>query len=271
MLGAIVGDIVGSLYEYKDVPPADFELIEPRSDWTDDTLMTLAVADGLMDLLDGGATEPDDMSDVVLTERIRRFAMDYDLPRGGYGSRFTRWLLSRDPHPYGSYGNGSAMRVSSVGWLFDTLEETERWAAGTARITHDHPAGIAGAQAIAASILLARQGASRQEIRDYVSERFYDMVSGTLADAKVTYAPTTSCQGTVPFAILAYLDATSFKETLRYAVGLGGDTDTLAAMAGSIAEVEFGVPDYLRQAALERLEPELREVLDRFWERIKTI
>jgi ADP-ribosylglycohydrolase len=264
MLGAIVGDIVGSPFEFdQGAKSTEFELFSDESNFTDDTLMTLAVAQALMD-----AAGDEAVADVALVWRMREFAAYYNLPKGGFGGRFSVWLCSPDPQPYGSYGNGSAMRVSSVGWLFDTLEETEHWAEVTARVTHNHPEGIKGAQATAAAIFLARtQGPSAEakaDLKEYIQRRFGYDLSRTLDEIRPSYHHVESCQQSVPEAITAYLESDGFENALRLVVSLGGDTDTTGAITGSIAEAAYGIPDAIRAEALERLPPDLRSVLDHF-------
>jgi ADP-ribosylglycohydrolase len=264
MLGAVVGDIVGSPFEFdRGLKTCEFELFSEESDFTDDTLMTLAVAQALMD-----AAGDDAAADAALVWRMREFAADYNLPKGGFGGRFSVWLRSPDPHPYGSYGNGSAMRVSAVGWLFDTLEETEHWAEVTARVTHNHPEGIKGAQATATAIFWARtQGASAEAkagLKEYVQQRFGYDLSRTLDEIRPGYRHVESCQESVPEAITAYLESSGFEDALRLVVSLGGDTDTTGAITGSIAEAAYGIPEPIRAEALKRLPDDLREVLDRF-------
>jgi len=266
MLGAIIGDIVGSPYEFDcGGKTTDFPLFSCGSNYTDDTLMTLAVGDAVMDA-DGDETHADEL----LVASMRHFARCYPLPKGGFGGRFSDWLRNPAPVPYGSYGNGSAMRVSSVGWLFDTLDETEHWAEITARVTHNHPEGIKGAQATAAMIFLARtQGAddaAKASHRAYVERRFGYDLSRTLDDIRPSYHHVESCQETVPQAITAYLESDDFETAIRLAVSLGGDADTLTAITGSIAEGAYPIPASIEDQALSRLDDRLRAVLDRFWD-----
>lgn len=268
MLGAIIGDIVGSPFEFDrhaDLQTTNFPLFGPESNYTDDTLMTLAVAEALLD-----AAGDEAVADRLLVDTMRRFAGAYPLPKGGFGGGFARWLASPDPRPYGSWGNGSAMRVSAAGWLFDTLAAVEHWAEVTARVTHNHPEGIKGAQATAACVFLARTGASQDDIRAYVTERFGYDLTRTLDDIRPTYHHVESCQETVPEAITAYLESTGFEHALRQAVSLGGDADTLTDITGAIAEAAYGIPDWIRASALALLPDDLRVVLDRFWDAIGT-
>ena len=220
MYGAILGDMIGSPYEFGcSMKSKDFPLFIPGSRFTDDTVMTVAVAEALMDTLGKGEEE----ILRALTESMRRWGRRY--PDAGYGGRFIQWLSAPDPKPYHSWGNGSAMRVSSAGWLFDTLEETRRAAARTARVTHDHPEGIKGAEAAASAVFLARTGAGKGEIRDYIARQFGYDLSRTCDEIRPGYKFDVSCQGTVPEAVIAFLEAESFEDNLRTAVSLGGDCE----------------------------------------------
>lgn len=268
MLGAIVGDIVGSPYEFSlSPPPVDgFDLFDHDANWTDDTLMTLAVCQAVLAANGDTAKAPQ-----MISEAMRSFARLYRLARGGYGGQFVKWLGAKNPEPYNSFGNGSAMRVSSVGWLFPTLEETEQWASITAAVTHNHPEGIKGAQATAAAIFLARIGRTKKEIAAYIEQRFRYDLSPTKNDEPAPYIFGTSmtCQVTMPEALKCFLQADDFEQCLRLAVAMGGDTDTRAAIAGSIAEPFFGIPADLRNEAEKRLvEPRHREIVAEFLHRV---
>ncbi|MDR1078899.1 MAG: ADP-ribosylglycohydrolase family protein [Propionibacteriaceae bacterium] len=261
MLGAIIGDIVGSPYEFDDtaIKTTDFEFFSDQSSWTDDTVMTVAVAEALL-----RRPACDDEAKAALVESMRRWGRGTPLPAGGYGARFYRWLHGDDQTPYGSYGNGSAMRVSAAGWLYPTLEETEHWAELTAAVTHNHPEGIKGARATAAAIFLARTGHNKAEIGLYVAARFGYDLSRPLDQIRPTYHHLESCQETVPEAITAFLESNSFENAIRLAVSLGGDSDTLAAIAGSVAEAFYGIPPELQVQAKARLSPPLLAVLTDF-------
>ena len=263
MLGAIIGDMVGSPYEFDQRRPevtTHFELFGPDSQYTDDTVMTLAVGQALMDA--GG---DESVADALLADTMRAFAARYPLPKGGYGGRFTRWLFDPAAGPYGSWGNGSAMRVSSVGWLYDSLDAVEHWAEISARVTHNHPEGIKGAQAAAGCIYLARTGVGKAEIREYVTGRIGYDLSRTLDEIRPTYHHMESCQDTVPEAITAFLESSDFEDAIRKAVSLGGDADTLTDITGAIAEAAYGIPESIRDKALQRLPADLKGVLARFW------
>lgn len=248
MIGAIAGDIIGSVYEFDNIKTTDFPLFTSESDYTDDTIMTVAVADWL---LNGGD----------LTRVMQGYGRKYPCPMGGYGGRFSGWLREKDPQPYNSWGNGSAMRVSAVGWKFDSLEETLDVARETALVSHNHPEGIKGAQATAAAIYLARTGKNKQEIKQYIETTFSYDLNRTCDEIRPTYHFNESCQGTVPEAIIAFLDSTDFENAIRLAVSLGGDSDTLACITGGIAEAFYGVPDTIREEVVKRLPKEFNRLL----------
>ncbi len=246
MLGAIIGDTVGSVYEFHNIKTTDFPLFERRSNYTDDSIMTMAVADWLL-------TDPQHGMD-TLEASFLAFAKKYPCPMGGYGGGFQRWLFHPEQlasydengnhalsqrHPYNSFGNGAAMRCSANGWMFDTLEETERVAGLSAAITHNHPEGIKGAQATAAAIFMARNGKSKEEIKAHITTRFGYDLDRTCDDIRPVYDWDSSCQGTVPEAMVAFLDSTDFESAIRLAVSLGGDSDTLACITGGIAEAYY--------------------------------
>ena len=259
MLGAILGDIVGSPYEFdcNNYKHKDFPLLSARSRFTDDTVMTIAVAQGL---LAGQGNQGRTFAEV--RETMGLWGEAY--PHAGYGGMFRRWLHSEHPHPYGSFGNGSAMRVSAAGWLFDTLEETLEMAKVTAEVTHNHPEGIKGAQATAAAIFLARTGSSKQKIRRYTEKPFGYDLSRTCDAIRPGYRHVETCQQTVPEAITAFLESTGFEDALRNAVSLGGDSDTLACITGGIAEASYGMPQELRDETLKRLPEDIREAYELF-------
>ena len=263
MYGAILGDIIGSPYEFDmGDKTKDFPLFSARSQFTDDTVMTVAVAEAL---LDSRAEEDDEVIRRRIVERMQHWGRRY--PNGGYGARFVWWLRSSDPQPYNSWGNGSAMRVSAAGWLYDDLATVLRMAKLSAEVTHDHPEGIKGAQATAAAIFLARTGSTKTEIKQYITETFGYDLSRTCDEIRPGYRYVESCQETVPEAITAFLEGENFEGVIRTAVSLGGDCDTLTAIAGSIAEAFYGVPAELKQECCCRLTEDLRSVLDRFNQR----
>ncbi len=261
MYGAIIGDIVGSPYEFDayNIKTKDFPLFSVESSFTDDTVMTLAVAKAFME---AGPYSRD--RDILDSLRTHMRLLGWTYPDAGYGSRFGMWLFLEGATPYNSFGNGSAMRVSSVGWMYDTMVDTRRAARLSAEITHNHPEGIKGAEATASAIFLARTGHSKQEIKDYITTEFSYDLSRTCDEIRPTYHHVESCQQTVPEAITAFLEGESFEDVLRTAVSLGGDSDTLTAIAGSIAEAYYGVDEALKQEALRRLPDDLRNILLRF-------
>lgn len=262
MYGAILGDIIGSPYEFDQGNKSkDFPLFSPRSTYTDDSVMTLAVAEAFLECPPKAEEEEIRQK---LTDTLRQYGQLY--PRVGYGLGFRYWLVRPDPQPYGSYGNGSAMRVSSAGWLFDDLETVRHMARLSAEITHNHPEGIKGAEATASAIYLARTGSTKEEIRDYIELNFDYDLSRTCDEIRPTYRHVESCQETVPEAITAFLEGESFEDVIRTAVSLGGDCDTLTCIAGSIAEGFYGVPEELKRQCRERLPEALLAVLERFEE-----
>lgn len=257
MLGAIIGDIVGSPYEFtgRSIKTTDFPLFSTRSRFTDDTVMTCAVAQALLEKPGTEQEERDHLMDAM-------HSLGREFPKAGYGQRFVLWVYGRKRQPLGSFGNGSAMRVSAVGWMYDTLAEVEHHAAISAAVSHNHPEGIKGAQSVAGSIFLARNGASQQDIRQYVTGRYDYDLTRTLDEIRPGYYHIETCQQSVPEAITAFLESTSYEDAIRKAVSLGGDSDTQAAIAGSIAQAFYGViaEDVIREAVV-RLHPTLRNVV----------
>lgn len=260
MYGAILGDIIGSPYEFdRGSKTKDFPLFSDDSKFTDDTVMTIAVADAFLPV------QPEMEEDAIrqrVVMKMQKFGRLY--PYAGYGGRFRRWLRDRHPHPYNSWGNGSAMRVSSVAWLYSDLETVRRMARLSAEVTHNHPEGIKGAEATAAAIYLARTGSTKAEIKAYIEETFGYDLSRTCDEIRPGYRHVESCQETVPEAITAFLEGQSFEDVIRTAVSLGGDCDTLTCIAGSIAEGYYGVPEELKQECIRRLPEDLVEVLKYF-------
>lgn len=258
MYGAILGDIIGSPYEFDRSPKTkEFPLFIESSIFTDDSVMTIAVADAMMKTIFSDSKEY--VANLIFS--MQKWGRLY--PNAGYGGNFFDWIYTRYPQPYNSWGNGSAMRVSSVGWLFDTLEETQSAAEKSAAVTHNHPEGIKGAVAVATVIWQARNGWSKDAIRKYVQKEFYPL-DKTCDEIRPGYHFDVSCQGTVPQAITAFLEGNSFEDVIRTAVSLGGDCDTLTCIAGGMAEAFYGVPEELKQACRDRLPPDMLEVLDRF-------
>lgn len=265
MYGAILGDIIGSPYEFNanNCKSKDFPLFSEQSSFTDDTVMTLAVAEAF---LEAGP----DAEDTAITAALLRVMPEIGrrYPDCGYGGRFAHWVMSDRPQPYRSYGNGSAMRVSSVAWLYDTMESVRRAARLSAMVSHDHPEGIKGAESVASAIFLARTGAEKGEIRRYVTDEFGYDLSRTCDTIRPSYRMDETCQGSVPEAITAFLEGGGFEDVVRTAVSLGGDSDTIACIAGAIAEGFYGVPEALKQECRKRLAPDLLAILDRFQSKI---
>lgn len=272
MLGAIFGDIVGSVYEFDNIKTTHFELIIRRSTYTDDSILTIAVANWLMVGV---------LSEQHLVQTLKQYVRNYPSPEGGYGARFNTWANSLDTAPYNSWGNGSAMRVAAVGWFFDSLEETERVAELTASVTHNHPEGIKGAKAVAAAIFMARNLATKEEIKNYIEQAFSYDLSRSCDEIRPHYSFDESCQGTVPEAFIAFLESVDFESAIRLAISLGGDSDTLACITGGIAEAYYGmrfnVPESLhsqydcidfRKIALGKLPTALSDVVTEFYDRI---
>ena len=259
MKGAILGDMIGAPYEFDMGDKSkDFPLFSKGTEFTDDTVMTIAVAESLLDTLGSS----DEIIIEALVQSMQKWGRKY--PNAGYGCMFSQWLITPDPQPYGSYGNGSAMRVSSAGWLFDDIETTRHIAALTAMVTHNHSEGIKGAQATASAIFLARTGSSKAEIKSYIEKEFGYDLSRTCDEIRPTYHHVETCQETVPEAITAFLEGKDFEDVIRTAVSLGGDCDTLTCIAGGMAEAYYGVPDELSEECKNRLTADLLGVLERF-------
>ena len=246
MLGAIAGDIIGSVHEHLGTKTKEFELFVESSRFTDDSVLSIAVGYALLTKRDYG-------------DVLRNFGRRY--PKAGYGAMFQTWLYDKDPEPYGSFGNGSAMRVAPVAWAFADLETVKEEAKKSAAVTHDHPEGIRGAQAIAGAIFLARTGSSKEDIQQFVESEFAYDCGQSVDELRPSFDFDVTCQGTVPAAVRAFLDAQDFEDTVRNAISLGGDADTLASIAGAIAEPFYGgVPAGIRQEAFSRLDRLLRNV-----------
>lgn len=249
MLGAICGDIVGSVYEHENLKSKDFPLFQKACAFTDDTVLSCAVADSLI-------------HDRSFEANIKRFYRWY--PKAGYGFMFSKWAKSDNEPAYNSYGNGSAMRVSPVAWVYDTLDEVLQAAERTAEVTHNHPEGIKGAKVVAGAAFLARSGASKQDIENLARGFEYDM-DRRLDDIRPDYHFKATCQESVPEAVIAFLESNSFEDAIRNAVSIGGDSDTIACMTGSIAEPFFGgVPTSIRDQTLSFLDERLHGVFSLF-------
>lgn len=252
MLGAIAGDIIGSVYEFNNIKTADFPLFGKRSRFTDDTVLTVALADSIL----YGAPYVD-----KIIEYYRLY------PERGYGGRFIRWAESGSREPYNSFGNGSAMRVSPAGWAYDTLQMVLNEAGRSAAVTHNHPEGVKGAQSVASAVFLARKGSSKKEIKDFITKTFGYNLTSTLDQIRPVYRFDETCQGSVPQAIIAFLESDDYEDAIRKAVSIGGDSDTIACMTGGIAEAFYGpVPDAIAKQALSLLDDRLRNIVLKFRE-----
>lgn len=252
MLGAITGDIIGSVYEFNNIKTTDFPLFSGKSFFTDDTILTVALADSIL-------------SGIPYVTKIKEFYNFYPGSSYGYGGRFRQWAASDDTGPYNSFGNGSAMRVSPVGWAYNSLDTVLSEAGRSAIVTHNHPEGIKGAQSVASAIFLARTGSSKDEIKEYIENTFSYNLSNRLDDIRPIYRFDETCQGSVPQAIIAFLESDGYEDTIRKAVSIGGDSDTIACIAGGIAEAFYGgVPGEIADRALSILDHRLRDVVLRF-------
>lgn len=256
MIGAIVGDIVGSIYEFDNIKTKDFELFTKRCEFTDDTVLTVAVAEALMKC----SPFDDAQFKETLIDMFHKYGDMY--PDVGYGGNYLYWVEHKNREPYNSCGNGSAMRVSPVGWYAKDLKECEKIAKLSAEITHNHPDGIAGAQAVAGAVFLARRGASKHEIGRYIGK--YYKLSQTLDEIRPTYEYEIVNAKTVPQAFTCFYEAKDFEDTIRNAISIGGDSDTVAAIAGSIAEAYFGIPEDIKHTALSYLDDYLLDRVEEF-------
>lgn len=260
MTGAIIGDVVGSRFEFDNYKSKDFEMFHTECDFTDDSVMTLAIAKAL--------TQHKSITDyeafkTELVEVIHEVGRRY--PQCGYGGRFLLWMMRNMTEPYNSYGNGSAMRVSPVGWFAKSLSECEKLAQATAEVTHNHPEGIKGAVSVAGAIYLARTGHTMDEIKEY-AQKFYT-IDFTLDEIREDYDFYEICQKSVPQAFEAFFESTSFEDAIRNAISIGGDSDTIAAIAGSIAEAYYGVNEDMKETALSYLDDYLLEIAENFIEK----
>ena len=258
MLGAIVGDVVGSRFELASLQSKEFSFFAPSCHISDDTILTLAVCQAFLDCRG-------DYSQLSLraASQLKAFALRY--PRAGYGSKFLVWMLTDVSRPYGSFGNGSAMRVSPCAMVARSLEEVKKFAYAVTAVTHNHPEGLKGAEAVAVAAFLAKEKWSKAEIRQYVQDHYYSM-DFSIDEVRPHYQFGNTCPRTVPYAIKAFLEADSFEDAIRAAISLGGDTDTLGAMAGSIAALYYGVPEVIAQRTKTYLDPYLSGVLRQFEE-----
>ncbi|MBI6115979.1 ADP-ribosylglycohydrolase family protein [Salegentibacter maritimus] len=250
MIGSIIGDIVGSVFEHRNIKITDFKLFNFGARFTDDTVLTVAIADAIL-------------NEIPYEIALRRWGQNY--PGKGYGNKFDNWLYAEDPQPYNSWGNGSAMRVSPVGFAFNSLEKVLEEAKKTAEVTHDHPEGIKGAQAVAAAIFLARTGSSKAEIKAYIEDEFNYDLSRTVEEIRPGYKFDISCQGSVPGAIICFLESEDYESCIRLSISIGGDSDTIACIAGGIAQAyyKFIAPELI-DTAIIKLTDEMIGILEEF-------
>jgi ADP-ribosylglycohydrolase len=253
MIGAIAGDVIGSVFEHYAIKSTQFDLFSPYSRFTDDTVLTVAIANAIMREIDYATS-------------LRTFGTKY--PDAGYGASFFRWIFSSDMKPYNSWGNGSAMRVSPVGFAFTSKEDVLKEAQKSAQVTHNHPEGIKGAQAVALAIFLARSGKNKAAIRDEISHRFGYHLDRRLDDIRPNYTFNVSCQGSVPESIIAFLEGENFEDTIRKGISLGGDSDTIACIAGGIAQAFYrDIPQEILSNVKKRLPESFLDIIDEFCER----
>lgn len=250
ILGAIIGDTIGSVFEWNNVKTTKFPLFSEKSDFTDDSVLTVATMDGILNKVD-------------YTRIYQRYGRKY--PNAGYGGFFTDWIYDEYPEPYGSYGNGSSMRVSPVGWCYNTIEEVLRESKRSASVTHNHKEGIKGAQATASAIFLARTGKTKEKIKQYIQQTFNYDLERTLDEIRPTYKFNETCQGSVPEAIIAFLESTDFESAIRLAISIGGDSDTIACITGGISEAFYqDIPEHIIENTLRVLPPEFIKVIEEF-------
>jgi ADP-ribosylglycohydrolase len=250
IIGAVAGDVIGSIYEWHNVKTVDFELFTRKSTFTDDSVLTFATMDCILNNND-------------YTKIYQKYGKDN--PHRGYGGSFQNWIYSDNPEPYNSWGNGSAMRVSPVGWAFNTIEEVLNQAKASAEVTHNHPEGIKGAQAVASAIFMARNNKTKDEIKKYISETFDYDLDRTIAGIRPDYQFDVSCQGSVPEGIIAFLESTDYENAVRLAISLGGDSDTIACITGGIAEAFYNnIPENIVQNVLKRIPDNLIKLLEKF-------
>lgn len=255
IIGAVIGDVIGSVFEWNNIKTTDFDLFNPNCDFTDDTVLTIAVADCILNKKDFANT-------------IWLYGRKYS--RRGYGGIFSNWLQEDHLKPYGSFGNGSAMRASPVGFAFNDIDIILEVAKQSAEVTHNHPEGIKGAQATASAIFLARKGKSKQEIKEYISQAFNYKLNFTLDEIRPTYKFDVTCQGSVPQAIIAFIESSDFENAIRLAISIGGDSDTIACITGGIASAYYNqIPTKIIDFVLNKLPSEFIEIMNKFDEKYK--
>jgi ADP-ribosylglycohydrolase len=250
IIGAIAGDIIGSVFEWDNIKTTDFDLFNPKSDFTDDSVLTLATMDAII-------------NDIDYTNAYQTFSREY--PGRGYGGHFKSWIYSDNPKAYNSWGNGSAMRVSPIGWCCNSIDEVLAEAQRSAEVTHNHPEGIKGAQATAIAVYMARKGCRKDEIKKYIIDTFGYNLDRRLDDIRPHYKFDVSCQGSVPEAIIAFLESVDFENAVRLAISIGGDSDTIACITGGIAEAFYqSIPDHITQNVLRILPKKLVDIIETF-------
>ena len=250
ILGAIVGDVIGSVYEWNNAKSIDFPLFKSETTFTDDSVLTIATMRAIL-------------YNEHYTKTYQEFGRNYS--NRGYGDRFIWWLMQSNPKPYDSWGNGSAMRVSPIGWFFDNIEDVLEQAKKSAEVSHNHPEGIKGAQAVAASVYLARKGKSKNGIKEYIAHNFSYDLDRTIDEIRPTYEFDVSCQGSVPEAIIAFLESTDFENAIRLAISIGGDSDTIACITGAIAEAYYKeIPNDIIEKVWELLPEEFTNIVEEF-------
>ena len=269
MLGAIIGDTVGSPFEFdqrKRLAQTQYPLFQFPAHFTDDTVMTVAIIEAILNCQDGGEA----LDEEKLAEYCKRSMIKWGrkYPLAGYGGRFGQWLWKKDPQPYQSYGNGSGMRVSPAGFLYDNLEDVLTAAKATALPSHDHPEGIKGAQAIAYMIWAAKNKKSREEMKSEVEKRFGYDLNFTLDEIRPTYHMDETCMGSVPQAIVAFLESESYEHCIRHAISIGGDADTIACMAGGIAEAYYGIPEEIKAEGMKQIPLEMNLIVEEAYLRV---
>ena len=258
MIGAIIGDIAGSRFEFNNFRHKDFKLLHKKCYFTDDSVMTIALAQAILDCK-GDYTGLREQAVTRMVEFGRRY------PDAGYGGGFYKWLFARKQKPYNSCGNGSAMRISAVAFAARTPEELKDMSRKVTDVTHNHPDGILGAEATAMAIFMARHGASIPEIRRVFTEEYYP-IDFTIDEIRPVYEWGALCSNTVPQALEAFFESTGYEDAIRNAISIGGDSDTIAAITGGVAEAYYGVPDDIREQAMDYLKPDLKEVILAFEE-----
>ncbi|MDF2651515.1 MAG: ADP-ribosylglycohydrolase [Paenibacillus sp.] len=264
MLGAVIGDVIGSVFEWHNTKSTEFKLYDRFTRFTDDTVLTVAIADAILNkkkqsnkLFDYYASKR------LYANKLRQYARWY--PNVGYGQKFEEWVLSNNPKPYRSYGNGSAMRVCPIGFAFSSLEEVMIESRRSALVTHNHRQGIIGAQAVACAVFLARNNKSKDEIQSFIQQRFKYNLKQRLDDIRPNYAFDPSCQGSVPQAIIAFLESTDFEDAIRKAISIGGDSDTIACITGGIAHAYYKeIPKDIISEVMLRLDLKLRQIIGLF-------